>query len=260
MKIRKLWIRGHNQFKDTFIDFTDPATGEAVDKVCFIGKNGTGKSTLLRLIKDIIIHITRSLTTDSLYDVLFAVELSIEDEKVIYFNKYKESKGSTWSEQFFLDIKITQQAEWVDYVINADSEHTALIREKYERSSLFAIDHKNIYNLSKFVNNASDLLIYSPSEGLNNSYLGFVDVPKSDINTALGLFTEFPFYHEVSSEFVNEFWTLLIYSIKQRQEEKEKFETSDENINKTKKDLIAEFDVKYPKILNEIAGIWNIAS
>ena len=257
MKIRKIWIKGHNQFKDTFIDFTNPTTGEAVDKVCFIGKNGTGKSTLLRLIKDIIIHITKSQTTELINGILFAVELNIESQNIIYFNKSVKNKGSIWSEQFFLDTKITELRDWLEYIVNANSEETRLIREKYESPIRFVINNENIYKVSKFVNNASDLLIYSPSEGLNNSYLEFDDVPVSDINTALGLFADFPFYHEVSNESVNAFWTLLIYSIKQRQEEKEKFETKDENINKTKKDLIVEFDEKFPKILNEIARIWD---
>ncbi len=43
-------IKGFQQFEDTVLDFTHPETGEPLEKICFIGRNGTGKSTLLRLI------------------------------------------------------------------------------------------------------------------------------------------------------------------------------------------------------------------
>lgn len=52
MKIVKLIIRGFQQFQDFHLDLSDADTGQPVDKVCFIGPNGTGKSTLLRLIHD----------------------------------------------------------------------------------------------------------------------------------------------------------------------------------------------------------------
>jgi ATPase subunit of ABC transporter with duplicated ATPase domains len=49
-KIRRVRIRGFQQFRDLDLDFTHPDTGEPVDRICFIGRNGTGKSTLLRLL------------------------------------------------------------------------------------------------------------------------------------------------------------------------------------------------------------------
>ncbi len=246
MKIRKIWIKGYHQFKDTFIDLTNPITGEAVDKVCFIGKNGTGKSTLLMFVKGLI-------KQESNHKWSYAVELSIQGVNVVYFNKYT-GVGNTNVEHFFLEPLVLNLPDWFEYLMNLESQ---TIRQEYGKSILFAINNENIYHISKFMDDRSDLLIYSPSEGLKNSYLGFDDCPKSDVNTALQLFNNFPFYHEVSNENINEFWTVLIYLIKQRQEEKEQFETRDENINKTKKDLIVEFDKKYPKILDKISEVWN---
>lgn len=55
MKITKIELKGYNQFKDVEIDLTYPnghkKEGKPLDKVCFIGRSGTGKTSLLRLIK-----------------------------------------------------------------------------------------------------------------------------------------------------------------------------------------------------------------
>ena len=50
MKICSIHIKGYQQFADTYLDFNNPKTGEPADKICFIGPNGTGKSTLLNLL------------------------------------------------------------------------------------------------------------------------------------------------------------------------------------------------------------------
>jgi AAA15 family ATPase/GTPase len=55
MKIHKIELKGYNQFKDVVIDLTYPQghekEGYPLDKVCIIGQSGTGKTSLLRLIK-----------------------------------------------------------------------------------------------------------------------------------------------------------------------------------------------------------------
>lgn len=55
MKIKKIKLKGYNQFKDVEIDLTYPQghekAGKPLDKVCIIGQSGTGKTSLLRLIK-----------------------------------------------------------------------------------------------------------------------------------------------------------------------------------------------------------------
>jgi hypothetical protein len=55
MKISRITLNSYNQFKDITIDLTYPKghkkQGQPLDKVCFIGQSGTGKTSLLRLIK-----------------------------------------------------------------------------------------------------------------------------------------------------------------------------------------------------------------
>ena len=54
MKVTRLEIKDFNQFRDLDIDLTYPKDhekeGQPLEKVCFIGQSGTGKTTLLKLI------------------------------------------------------------------------------------------------------------------------------------------------------------------------------------------------------------------
>lgn len=51
MKVKSLFIKDYNQFKDFELDLTYPAghpkAGQPLDKVCIIGQSGTGKTSLL---------------------------------------------------------------------------------------------------------------------------------------------------------------------------------------------------------------------
>ena len=55
MKLKKIIIKNYKQLKDVEIDLTYPRghrkAGKPLDKICILGKSGTGKTTLLRLIK-----------------------------------------------------------------------------------------------------------------------------------------------------------------------------------------------------------------
>jgi len=55
MKLKKIIIKNYKQLKNIEIDLTypkgHPKAGKPLDKICILGKSGTGKTTLLRLIK-----------------------------------------------------------------------------------------------------------------------------------------------------------------------------------------------------------------
>ncbi len=59
MKLLGIYIYDYLQFKDFELDFTypksHPKAGKPLDKICFIGRNGTGKSNLLNIIQCFII-------------------------------------------------------------------------------------------------------------------------------------------------------------------------------------------------------------
>ena len=56
MKITGIDISEYRQFKNIKFDFTYPEghekAGQPLEKVCFIGQSGTGKTTLLNIIRD----------------------------------------------------------------------------------------------------------------------------------------------------------------------------------------------------------------
>jgi ABC-type lipoprotein export system ATPase subunit len=59
MKVKELYIKDYHQFEDFRLDLTypegHPKAGQPLDKVCFIGQSGTGKTSLLEVIRKIVI-------------------------------------------------------------------------------------------------------------------------------------------------------------------------------------------------------------
>ena len=66
-----------------------------------------------------------------------------------------------------------------------------------------------------------------------------------------------PIYNEVSSQSVDIFWSVLVALIKERENERADFETFPQNLDKSKRQLIEEFDKDHPKIMDKLGEIWN---
>ncbi len=83
MKISKIHIKDFHQFKDFTLDLTYPQghekAGQPLDKVCFIGQSGTGKTSLLELIPIIIYGYQSNiaLKTKNLKSISENTEISI---------------------------------------------------------------------------------------------------------------------------------------------------------------------------------------
>ncbi len=94
MKISEIEIKDFHQFKDFSIDLTYPKghakEGQPLDKVCFIGQSGTGKTTLLELIPCLMYNYQTNLVKKTKsYDYVENVKLiTFLDEKkyVSYFD------------------------------------------------------------------------------------------------------------------------------------------------------------------------------
>lgn len=249
MKICKLIIRGFQQFENTELDFTDPKTGEPADRICLIGRNGTGKSTILSGLSLLLAGMPDRLPAQTGF---FAVKL---ESSGFFF--YMVGRGTTVTS--FLDARIEKEPGWIDYL---DRDPLATQEEvkssaKYEAYSLEAAQIDALKNELKFEHNGSDLVVFSSSDTAQNEALNLIDVPKATLDQALELFKRFPFYHDASSGRVSEMWRVLVYLVKKRENDRNEFETRPENLSKTKRELIDEFDREHPEVLHELAALWN---
>lgn len=257
MKISKIYIKGFQQFQDVELDFTNPETGLPLDKVCFIGSNGTGKSKLLRLVNwlftVVFINFNKSgqgqpyLTEGA--KVVFKISYINSNYLIFHFNR----------NSFILRIKNLTKSEedvLISGLLALKSPEDFTKDEKYIKYTASTLNTEFLaeFTLQK---NAKDLLIYSPAESNSNGYKNIIDVPETNVSEALELSKEFPFYAEVSSEKVNVFWKLLVYNLRKRAEERDAYENIPDNLNKTKAKLIEEFDKIHPKVLEHLALVWN---
>lgn len=103
MKISKIEIKDFHQFKDFTLDLTYPKghekEGKPLDKVCFIGQSGTGKTTLLELIPQFLSYYTTNLMNNCLIESIFdnvyvSITFGISDS---YLSDVKfEKEGRIW--------------------------------------------------------------------------------------------------------------------------------------------------------------------
>jgi predicted ATP-dependent endonuclease of OLD family len=230
MKICKIYIKDFHQFQDFEMDWTNPNTGEPLEKICLIGGNGTGKTKLLGLIRDFL---NKKPTQDSYFfckielskgnDPIWAVTSS--DKGTWYFSNQIEKIGN-WKNKM-----ATSAAPLGDW--NKEFLVAAELIEKYD----------------------TDLSIYVPAESSMESI--FVDVPTTNVNQSLELFDNFPICHEVSNNTITEFWKTLIYHLKKHDNDFRNFQNLEENQSRTVREVREMFDKQYPKILESLADLWN---
>lgn len=256
MKIAGLKIRNYKQFKNISIDFTNEK-GEPLDNICFIGRNGTGKTIILNIINNFILQMNSLEYIHSYFSVGFY------DETVFVFKVYTNedyfyvfiigynfiSDFSFKNKSIIFDKSIDENENWFDDIGND--------LEKYKKYSIVEDKAELLINKLKLLDNSNDLLIYSPTESVYNNYINFTDVPATNLNDALGLFDNFPFYNEVSPQNVSNFWKMLIFNIKKRENDRQIFENKKENLSKTKQELINKFNEINPNIIDKIKILWD---
>ncbi|AYL97176.1 AAA family ATPase [Mucilaginibacter celer] len=241
MKLLGIYLYDYQQFKNFELDFTYPAghekAGQALDKVCFIGRNGTGKTTLLNLIQDNLYAVGGL----SLIDIIFKISFNGETVYVV-------KKGGNLN-IFISDID--NVPNWKNNIFRSPTVAT---------SDQSPFVHKKAGEfLSKTVlkENSSDLLIKVSSEGDQNIYSQILDVPPTSLNEALELFNNFPYSHLVSTDSIKNFWNVLIYQVKKRENDFREFQNLEVNLDKTVREVQDEFEKHNPKILDEIAVLWD---
>ncbi len=247
MKIYSIRIKGFQQFNDTFINLTNPETGQPANKICIIGENGTGKSTLLNILAGILGNLAsyeRNVPVNRFYVFKFDYNN----------NKYYYYLCSTEATIFNENVD-HGYPDWFNILTSSDTYHYAVaqhdIHEKY------SVTDVGFLTGIRLKDNSTDVLIHSPAESITNPGLTISDVPYASLGDALAFLNSFPFIHVITNDTVAVFWKILIFLIKNRENEREQFENIPENLDKTKNQLIAEFEKINPKILNKIADLWN---
>ncbi len=132
MKITKIHIEDFHQFKNFSLDLTYPKghqkEGQPLDKVCFIGQSGSGKTSLLELIPKFIYAYNTNLIEKSGFEYLDNIEFNVVfgkkneySAKIGYSKTIKSSDIETtswiWTERKLNNITHDDD-KFLDYLDN----------------------------------------------------------------------------------------------------------------------------------------------
>lgn len=247
LKITQLRLNNIRQFKNICFDFINTDTNEPIDKVCFIGANGTGKTTLLKLLSQFL----KSETLDIPINSVVGIGLK-NDRNEEYFYVECGDYHSVGRKKFLFEKSVEDHPVWHKLWSTGFAEKFELIQTLLNLPSI-EIEEDEIYQL--FLGESShDLAIYASPDG-SSQLKG--NLPISSLNDALKLTKNFPIYHEFSHSDVSNFWNVLIYQIKQRESVYFEFLKSEEVRKMPVEDAEQRFNVENPEILTELANLWN---
>jgi energy-coupling factor transporter ATP-binding protein EcfA2 len=251
MKITEIRLKNYCQFDDFHLSLLHPETGQPLDKVCFIGANGTGKSTILSLIANFLYSQNACPLSLSSFTEETIFGLGVQSASGNGYIVYTPTLGSFYVPQCDLDIDLWR-AMW-----HPESNVQGLFKEPYAMGRLneFVSQLNQIRENISLQPNSHDLAIYVPPDS-NHRFTG--DSPQSNVNNAIGFFSGMPAYHQVSDDDVATFWSILIYQIKKREADKLAFWDAPETQKQEVAEARKKFEADHPEILTELAKQWNL--
>ena len=188
MKISKIHLKNIQQFKDLEIDLTYPdgheKAGEPLDKVCFIGQSGSGKTMLLNLIENIIKEIG---------------DINFLDSKENLHIKSKESFFTFWLKDKNNTLRVTSSGNSYGYAL----ENNSTSQDEFQSKSDIIENYKNE------LNKKSPSIIYYPFNNRHASYnhsftTGLLEIiHEKSINFNLHSISDFTIY--LTKYFLNYF-------------------------------------------------------
>jgi len=255
MKITKIIIPDNQQFQNFELELTYPElhakAGKPLDKICFIGRNGTGKSTILQTIANFLSSFENP-EDDFDFEQLI-IQILFNDKKYFVLPQIETIDNSDIEEKivYLISAKIEEKKDWVSDLLENElntTEFENLYKEYIaERFTLAEFKQKVLKNAQT---------IFSPAESHKNLLLEIDKTPKTDVNEALELFKIQPDFHYISNETVNEFWKYLVFLLKKRDDDFKLF--LEANQDETYKQLKQRFEELQPSILKTLAEIWNL--
>lgn len=178
MKLTELYIQEYNQFKDFRLDLTypdgHPKAGQALEKVCFIGQSGTGKTSLIEILNQVIYLIVNvsgqfysenafAFSLGNEYSLIFNrieellsknIKLSFNNSLIAHFTK----NTSEMSGDFWVDYAYRKDGSINDFLTNhfklfyypSDIEIPKINKPKKDNSEDFPSLNKNFYDFSNY--------------------------------------------------------------------------------------------------------------
>ena len=130
MKVKKLYIKKYHQFEDFKLNLTYPRghkfAGQPLNKVCFIGQSGTGKTTLLEILKEFIRPIISACDNgngeqestilnelkDNYNEIRFTIYQNEHNIRIKFFDMQQQEDSK--SEAFYTKFKISGGGEIIE--------------------------------------------------------------------------------------------------------------------------------------------------
>jgi ABC-type polar amino acid transport system ATPase subunit len=250
MKIGKIILKGFKQFENFCLDLVTPETDQPPDKVCLIGPNGTGKSTLLQLIIRLLNKLDDSaiaidpneLENEPFFGVKFYAPSGIFFACYSFYIGQNRFRGKT----VYYKADVETSEEWHRFVTDPTQQTVP---------PNFCEQYRILSPPIQPLASNRDIVIHAPAD--QSLLLPPGGLPTTTLNEALNLFKEFPVFHSVSMPNADDFWKVLIYLIKKRESDYQQYLKNPENKKKTVEEVETEFGKNHPEILPEIDHLWN---
>ena len=286
IQLLSLYIQDYEQFNDLMLNFTDKE-GKPIKKVCFLGKNGTGKSKILQIINEIasinFIEPIRSKESIQIIvkipfffysikfkgEVLTVVHSEKFDTHTIFLKKSPLINLNDWNSQIIESY--VQETDKLKKNSRKLNNNNYIDTDNFDEFSIFS-DHikniikRNIYNeptaeevlLSEITSiRENSYSVFSPVDSPTNSGLGINDVPSTTLNDSISLFNEQSRNQVIAKDTIFTFWNYLMYNLQKNKKNREDYINKPENSNKTIKTLDKEIGYIDNEILINLSEIWT---
>jgi ABC-type lipoprotein export system ATPase subunit len=220
MKVKELYIKKYHQFEDFKLNLTYPEghklAGQPLNKVCFIGQSGTGKTSLLELIKHFVenhklgeIYVKPDQTDKSIPIIVYShlkrgCDEDLEDGFHIIFSSGKKNQidnneiENVVSINSEFEFSVLTNTSGIDFKDNENNESISYETQTYYNAyrdnylmglATYNYGIQNSDNLKAyfdFIYSIEPLIFYFPCD---------IPIPKKDTNKSGNLIQDVRSYH-----------------------------------------------------------------
>jgi predicted ATP-binding protein involved in virulence len=259
MKITEIRIKNYRQFRNFHLSLRHPDTQAPLEKVCLIGSNGTGKSTLLQWLSEVLQGRIDPPIKSSFHQwdfvSLMGGCIQAGNESTYFIAQPSKDTFPGVPPRLaiaYFPASIQANGQWENLWLPQMPPVDDLLSEALAELQLSS---EQVSDRLTLKDSGCDLLIYASPDGSSQLRQ---ELPQTTLNQALPFFDRMPAYHHVSYENVAGFWNVLIYQIKRRESEKLAFWEAPETQQREVAEARRLFDETHPEILTELAKQWNL--